>query len=161
MRLTTLLLLAMFSMAAQAEKPEWAGKGKPSDEQKQAICFDWDHVDAKLGLLRTRISANWRITAHAIKSSFYTPKQQHLIRKIFEGLIRPQWLARFDKQLDDDEEGFGTKQRIAIFGRPGQGKFEFVLTGRHMTLRCDGNSTEHVAFGGPIVNGHAAEGFRE
>ena len=30
-----------------------------------------------------------------------------------------------------------------------------VITGRHMTLRCDGNSADHVAFGGPIFYGHA------
>ncbi|MDP6354184.1 MAG: DUF3500 domain-containing protein [Planctomycetota bacterium] len=29
------------------------------------------------------------------------------------------------------------------------------MSGRHMTLRCDGNSAEHVAFGGPIFYGHA------
>lgn len=36
-----------------------------------------------------------------------------------------------------------------------------MLTGRHMTVRCDGNSAEHVAFGGPIFYGHAASGFNE
>ena len=30
-----------------------------------------------------------------------------------------------------------------------------------MTLRCDGNSADHVAFGGPIFYGHAADGFNE
>ena len=35
------------------------------------------------------------------------------------------------------------------------------MTGRHMTLRADGNSNEHVAFGGPIFYGHAASGFTE
>ncbi|MCE9548138.1 MAG: DUF3500 domain-containing protein, partial [Planctomycetia bacterium] len=40
-------------------------------------------------------------------------------------------------------------------------KFEFVMTGRHMTLRCDGHSADHVAFGGPIFYGHAASGFDE
>jgi hypothetical protein len=35
------------------------------------------------------------------------------------------------------------------------------MTGRHMTLRCDGNSADHVAFGGPIFYGHAAKGFDE
>src|SRR5262249_52021899 len=48
-----------------------------------------------------------------------------------------------------------------IFGTPGSGKFEFVMTGRHLTIRCDGDSTEHVAFGGPIFYGHAASGFTE
>jgi hypothetical protein len=32
------------------------------------------------------------------------------------------------------------------------------MTGRHMTIRCDGNSTEHVAFGGPIFYGHDPKG---
>src|SRR5204862_213860 len=52
-------------------------------------------------------------------------------------------------------------QRIAISGKPGADKFEFVLTGRHLTVRADGNSTAHVALGGPIFHGHAATGFVE
>src|SRR5205085_8694115 len=56
---------------------------------------------------------------------------------------------------------WGADQNIAIFGTPGSGKFEFVMTGRHMTLRADGNSEAHVAFGGPIFYGHAASGFNE
>ena len=54
-----------------------------------------------------------------------------------------------------------TQQSIAIFGTPGSGKFEFVMTGRHMTIRADGNSESHVAFGGPIFYGHAASGNNE
>ena len=50
---------------------------------------------------------------------------------------------------------------MALFGEPGTGKFEFVLTGRHCTRRCDGDSVEGAAFGGPIFYGHAAEGFNE
>jgi hypothetical protein len=46
-------------------------------------------------------------------------------------------------------------------GEPGKSKFEFVFTGRHVTRRCDGNSVEGAAFGGPIFYGHAAEGFNE
>jgi len=35
------------------------------------------------------------------------------------------------------------------------------MTGRHMTLRCDGNSAEHMAFGGPIFYGHAPQDNEE
>ncbi|MHC4404948.1 MAG: DUF3500 domain-containing protein [Planctomycetota bacterium] len=132
-----------------------------SEKQKKAVSFDWDHVDPKRGLLRTYLSANWRITQPAIRSEFYTAEQQRMIRDVFEGIIHPDWHARLDKQLDDDDDGFGTNQAIAIFGTPGSVKFELVLTGRHMTLRCDGDSAEHVAFGGPILYGHAASGLRE
>ncbi|HTI51400.1 MAG TPA: DUF3500 domain-containing protein, partial [Planctomycetaceae bacterium] len=68
---------------------------------------------------------------------------------------------RILKQLKDDAGGYGKSQTIAIFGTPGTGQFEFVMTGRHLTIRCDGDSAEHVAFGGPIFYGHAASGFDE
>ncbi len=84
-----------------------------------------------------------------------------MIRDIFEGLIQPDWHKRIYQQLDDDAGGYGEDQSIAIFGTPGSGKFEFVMTGRHMTLRCDGNSSDSVAFGGPIFYGHAADSFNE
>jgi hypothetical protein len=35
------------------------------------------------------------------------------------------------------------------------------MTGRHLTMRVDGHSNEHAAFGGPIFHGHAASGFNE
>ncbi|MGO8746545.1 MAG: DUF3500 domain-containing protein [Thermoguttaceae bacterium] len=131
-----------------------------SPEQKQQVCFAWDYVDPARGLLRTRISANWQVTKPLVRSDFYTPRQRQLIREIFTGLIQPDWIPRIDRQLKDDEGGFGY-QSMAIFGAPGSGKFQFVLTGRHITIRCDGHSAEHLAFGGPIVYGHAASGFRE
>jgi hypothetical protein len=129
--------------------------------QKEAVCFAWEHVDPERGLLRTRISNNWHITQPVINSDFYTADQKRMIRDIFENIIHPDWHTRIDKQLQDDAGGFGNSQNIAIFGTPGADKFEFVMTGRHMTLRCDGNSADHVAFGGPIFYGHAASGFNE
>jgi Protein of unknown function (DUF3500) len=134
---------------------------KLSEKQRSEICFAWDHQDPNRGLLRTRVSNNWHITPQVINSDYYTKEQQSLIRQIFEGIIQPEWHAKIDKQLKDDAGGFGNQQNIAIFGKPGEGKFELVMTGRHMTLRCDGNTTENVAFGGPLFYGHAASGFNE
>jgi hypothetical protein len=130
-------------------------------EQKQRVCFAWDHVDKRRGLLRTRIENNWKITEPSIKSEFFTAEQQALIRDIFKGMTNPEWLSRWDQQLQDDVGGFGNRQSIAIFGTPGTNQFEFVLASRHMTLRCDGNSAEHVAFGGPILYAHEGEGLYE
>lgn len=130
-------------------------------DQRKVVCFDWDHIDPDRGLLRTRVAANWQITKPPVQSEFYKAEQQQLIRQIFEQIVNPEWHSRFDKQLRDDAGGFGVHQSVALFGKPGQGKFEFVLTGRHQTIRFDGNSTEHAAFGGPIFYGHAASGFNE
>jgi hypothetical protein len=130
-----------------------------SPKQRESICFPWDHQDKEQGLLRTRISANWDITDYFINDdAFYTKDQQAIIRHIYEGIIHPDWHERIDKQLEDDAGGYGEQNSIAIFGEPGSRECEFVMTGRHMTIRCDGNSAEHVAFGGPIFYGHAADG---
>lgn len=153
-----------FASAAESSSPESLVKvlyESLQPEQRDKVCYDWDHMDPKMGLLRTRVSANWHINDKEVNSEFYTDEQRDLIRKVFEGIVNPDWQANFDKQLEDDCGGFGEEQNIAIFGKPGEGKFEFVLTGRHMTLRCDGNSSEHVAFGGPIFYGHAPTGGDE
>ncbi|MCR9291225.1 MAG: DUF3500 domain-containing protein [bacterium] len=130
-------------------------------EQRKQVCYDWDHIDKERGLLRSRVSANWQINDKEINGDFYTAEQRAIIRDVFESMIDEEWHAKFDKQLEDDCGGFGEEQALAIFGQPGSGKFEFVLTGRHMTLRCDGDSAEHVAFGGPIFYGHAPTGGDE
>ena len=41
-------------------------------------------------------------------------EQQHLIRKMWKGLVNPVWVERFDKQLKDDMGGFRKIQGIAI-----------------------------------------------
>jgi hypothetical protein len=151
--------------AAEAASPESLVKvlyEALSPKQREEICFAWDYKDKDRGLLRTRVANNWDITDHFINDiGYYTKDQKAIIRKIFEGIISPEWHERIDKQLDDDSGGYGEQNSIAIFGEPGSDKFEFVMTGRHMTIRCDGNSAEHVAFGGPIFYGHAAQGFDE
>jgi Protein of unknown function (DUF3500) len=134
-----------------------------SAAQRTELCFPWDHTDDR-GLLRTHVSNNWNITDEtkfAVGGEFFTPPQRDLIRQIFLGMYNSDWHERILKQLKDDAGGYGRSQTIAIFGTPGSGQFEFVMTGRHLTIRCDGDSAEHVAFGGPIFYGHAASDFNE
>ncbi|MCA9028730.1 MAG: DUF3500 domain-containing protein [Planctomycetaceae bacterium] len=132
-------------------------------EQREKICFNWDYTDDR-GLLRTRVENNWSIVDRetlSVGGNFFSKDQQELIEAIFFKLYNPEWHDRIRKQLKDDAGGYGKAQTIAIFGEPGTDQFEFVMTGRHLTIRCDGDSAEHVAFGGPIFYGHAAQGFDE
>lgn len=129
-----------------------------SEKQREEICFTWDYTDDRK-VLRTHVSNNWFITdvkTVGIGSNFFTSDQKDMIETLFWGLYNKDWHDRIRKQLKDDAGGYGKQQTIAIFGKPGSEKFELVMTGRHLTIRCDGNSTEHVAFGGPIFYGHAA-----
>jgi hypothetical protein len=126
-----------------------------TDTQKKEVCFDWDHKDNR-GLLRKFVNNNWQITNHPVSGNFYTKQQQQIIHDVFKGLIHPDWYAKFLKQARDDNRGlpWGAVQSLAIFGTPGTERFECVITGRHMTLRADGNTDQSVAFGGPIFYGH-------
>jgi len=128
-----------------------------SDAQKKEVAFAWDHQDEKRGLLRTHVSNNWQITKHEIRSDFLNKDQQEICRAIYEGLFQPDWVKQIDKQLQDDTHGkpWGAEQSIAMFGKPGD-KFEMVMTGRHLTVRVDGNSIDSMAFGGPVFHGHQA-----
>jgi hypothetical protein len=115
------------------------------DEQRKEICFPFDHP------LRTKINANWPITKPKIDE--YTKAQQAILDEIFRGVVSPDGYERFQKQMDDDSGGFN-EYHVAVFGTPGSGQFEWEMTGRHMTIRADGDSVANAAFGGPIVYGH-------
>ena len=147
--------------AADAKAPESLVKklyDSLNEKQKEEVCFTWDYTDDRK-VLRTHVSNNWQITdikTCGLGTEFFTRDQKDMIEALFWGLYNKDWHDRIRKQLQDDAGGYGKQQTIAIFGKPGSEKFEFVMTGRHLTIRCDGNTTEHVAFGGPIFYGHAA-----
>ncbi len=134
-----------------------------TEVQKKEICFAWDYMHPERGLLRTHVSNNWHVTAPAIDDEFYTDRQRGIIADIFKSLFNADWHKKMLKQLKDDTGGreFGAGQNIAIFGTPGGDRFQFVMTGRHLTIRADGNSEGRVAFGGPIFHGHQSESFNE
>jgi hypothetical protein len=121
-----------------------------SDEQKQAVCFPFDHE------LRQRISANWHITKPVIDDKFYTKEQRALIDEILKNITSGDGYEKFLKQMEYDDGGMGAYS-VAMFGNPTDGKFQFEMTGRHLTLRADGNSVDKAAFGGPVVYGHGEE----
>jgi hypothetical protein len=127
-----------------------------TDEQRKKICFAWDNP------LRSKVDNNWLVVADTLTDTF-KPDQVALIHEIFHSLHSEEYKKIvFDQVTHDSEgDGFDKSTAIAIFGEPGTGKFELVLTGRHVTRRCDGDSVEGTAFGGPIFYGHAAQSFNE
>jgi hypothetical protein len=119
-----------------------------TEPQRKVICFPFDHP------LRTRINANWAITKPTIRE-YFTKEQQATLDEIFRGAVSTEGYEKFQTQMDDDDGGFGS-YHVAVFGSPGSGAFEWELTGRHVTLRVDGDSVEGAAFGGPMIYGHGA-----
>ena len=118
-----------------------------SDTQKQTIALPFDHAS------RTKISANWHITKPVLRDDFFTPAQRKLADEIVKNVTSPDGYERIKLQTEDDDGGI-EGYSIAFFGTPGKDKFEWELTGRHLTLRADGNTVDKAAFGGPIIYGH-------
>src|SRR6185295_2686673 len=132
--------------AAVAKTPVWAStwrEEKPEalvkrfyeslkPEQKEKMCFSWDHEN------RQKVSNNWDIVPQKI-GTFYTGDQQQILKDIFRGITSEDGWGRFQKQMTDDYGGF-EKYTVALFGDPAANQFEWVMAGRHMTLRCDASA---------------------
>ncbi len=97
-------------------------------------------------------------------------------KKIGEVYTKAQQEAvgRILKAMSSGEEGWnqisrgGTWDASKAFENCGanlfgdaNGKFTWVFSGHHLTLRCDGDSEEGAAFGGPIYYGHSPNGYSE
>lgn len=120
------------------------------EEQKGRICFPSDHH------LRRVVRNNWKVVEPTIGDM--SREQQALCREIFRGLCSAEGLDRFDRQMRDDDGGFAN-YHVAVFGEPGTDQpFEWVLTGRHVTLRADGNHASGPSCRGPIFWGHSRGG---
>lgn len=120
-----------------------------TEPQRQNICFPFGHE------LQSKIDNNWFITKTRVKD--FSKDQQQMIRDIVHNLHSDEYAKPVmdAMQHDNGAEGIGGCS-VAMFGQPGSGKSEFVFTGRHVTRRCDGDSIEGAAFGGPIFYGHQA-----
>jgi hypothetical protein len=121
-----------------------------SDSQKKVLCLPTGHK------LRSRINPNWHITEPILGDDFYSKSQKELALRAVKSLCSEDGYDRFQKQMDDDSGGIDDYS-MAFFGEPGSGDFQWELTGRHLTLRADGDRNDRMAFGGPLVYGHGEE----
>ncbi len=116
-------------------------------KQREITALPWDNPRRKM------ISANWAIVEQKIGDVF-NPDQQAMIRGIMKDVTSEEWMPKFLQQMKQDSGGL-ENYHVAIFGDPTAGKSEFVLTGRHTTIRAGGDPDANLPFGGPIFYGHA------
>jgi hypothetical protein len=110
--------------------------------------------------LRHKVNANWHVVKPLIGSDFFNKSQQSMAIEIVKQLTSKDGYELLKKQTDEDDGGIEAYS-MAWFGKPGDDKFEWMLTGRHLTLRADGNTQKKVVFGGPIAYGHGEESAPE
>lgn len=122
------------------------------DTQKKAIVKPWENPARK--------TVNPNKALDKTIGTVFTKPQIELIERIA-------------KAISSDDKGWHQISRagtwdasktfencgVDIFGDPSKGKFAFLFTGHHLTIRCDGDSDEGAAFGGPIYYGHTPNGY--
>jgi Protein of unknown function (DUF3500) len=121
-------------------------------EQKKAVVKPWDHPARK--------SVNPNKALDKKIGAVYTKPQQELLERIVKAISSDDkgWhqitrAGTWDASKSFDQCG------ADIFGDPANGKFAFEFTGHHLTVRCDGDSEDGAAFGGPIYYGHTPNGY--
>lgn len=97
-------------------------------------------------------------------------------KKIGDVYTKPQQelVGRILRALSSGEEGWnqisrgGTWDASKAFENCGanlfgdvNGRYTWVFSGHHLTLRCDNNTEDGPAFGGPIYYGHSPNGYSE
>jgi hypothetical protein len=131
--------------------------------QRQRVVYPWNYgaTEKRLPLRQTMFNAP--IFGNHTIGAVYTPAQQELNERILRAIC-------------SDEEGYRRISRNGtwdftqsfdrcgayIFGDATEGQqFSWVLTGHHLTVRCDGDSEPDAGFGGPMYYGHSPHGFSQ
>jgi hypothetical protein len=97
-------------------------------------------------------------------ATVYTRAQQEFIGRILRAILAgDEAFKRVSRRGTWDHGARGFEACGAhIFGEPGTMKpYVFVFTGHHLTVRCDGNFEDGIAWGGPIYYGDSANGHAE
>jgi hypothetical protein len=126
-----------------------------SDDQKKSVMRPWDD-QARMGMYNSALN-NQKI------GHIYTKAQKELIDRIVHAVVSgEEGYKRISRNGTWDMSQAFENCGCHIFGEPVQGKkFAWLFTGHHLTLRCDGNSLEGAAFGGPMYYGHSPNGYSE
>ena len=123
-----------------------------SADQKRAVVKPWN--DAARKTVNPNKALDKKIGA------VYTKAQQELVERIVKAIASDDkgWHQITRAGTWDASKSF-TETGADIFGDPTTGKFAFLFSGHHLTIRCDGDNEEGTAFGGPIYYGHTPNGY--
>jgi len=131
-----------------------------SDEQKKIVVMPWDHGTKNGQGVATRLRMYNGPISKTI-GDVYTPAQQDLVDQILKSISSgDEGYRQLSRDGGFDNAGTLDNCGAYIFGEPTEGKpYVWVFAGHHITVRCDGNSIEGPAFGGPMYYGHSPNGY--
>src|ERR1700733_899877 len=71
-----------------------------SDQQKKAMCFDWDRKGYGGLPLRLHVTNNWAVSNTAVGA--LSKDQQALVEEILKSVLNPGWPEKLAQQAKDD-----------------------------------------------------------
>jgi len=153
--------------AAALALPLWAQDSKPDKTAEEYIqelygALDADQKKAVVQPYDAPERMKYYNAAMGKKiGEVYTKPQQELVGRILKALSSGEggWNQISRGGTWDASKAF-ENCGANLFG-DANGKFTWVFSGHHLTLRCDGNSEEGAAFGGPLYYGHSPNGYSE
>lgn len=152
--------------AARAEKQAAAEQlifelyASMDSEQKKLLVKPWDFKASNQPLPGRLMTVNAPVGKSVIGLE-YNKKQVELLNKIFRSIANgDEGYRQLSRNKTFDNTGDFESAGCLIYGEPAEGKkFSLVFASHHLTVRCDGNSEEKTAFGGPLYYGHSPSGY--
>jgi hypothetical protein len=129
-------------------------------DQRKKLVMPWDAKIGNQPAPARLMTANAAVGKSVIGLE-YDKKQGEILHKIFKSISNgEEGYRRLSRNNKFDNSGDFENIGALIYGEPAEGKkFSLVFSGHHITLRCDGNSEEKTAFGGPLYYGHSPSGY--
>lgn len=129
-------------------------------DQKKKLVLPWDHKAGNQPLPARLMTANAPVGKSVIGLE-YNKKQVELLDRIFRSISNgEEGYRQLSRNGKFDNTGAFESAGALIYGEPAPGKkFSLVFCSHHLTVRCDGNSEEATAFGGPLYYGHSPSGY--
>jgi hypothetical protein len=132
-----------------------------SADQKKKLVRPWDHGTSSGNGTPSRLQTANAAVDKLLLGVEYKKPQVALLDKIFRAIGNgEQGYKELSRNGRFDASGSFESISAIMYGEPAEGKkFSLVFTGHHLTVRCDGNSEEATAFGGPLYYGHSPSGY--
>ena len=131
---------------------------KADQKKKVALAYD---AGAARGGIPMRLRMENRAMGGTRLASVYDKGQIELVQRIVKAMSSGEdGYRQISRGGTWDASKAFANTGAHIYGDPG-GKepWAFVFTGHHMTIRCDGDFKDGVAFGGPVYYGHTPYGY--
>jgi hypothetical protein len=129
-------------------------------DQKKKLVLPWD-AGTKGGVPARLMTHNAAVGKDSVIGLGYDRKQVELLLRIFKAISNGEdGYKKLSRNNKFDNSGDFENIGALIYGEPVEGKkFSLVFSGHHLTVRCDGDSEEQTAFGGPLYYGHSPSGY--